>query len=378
MVCNYKLLSCGIDSLDVGVNVFWGSGWEETCSTLEAKKQEAAGTKGVLWDGIEVGDVLVLPSGKPPRYRFHLQTGFGHCFVGVATAPSRRTPNVYVSFSARTLWLNGIENSLVQVRDLVRMLGGRVDGMKPSRADLCADFLIPGGLSLDFLRSHLVGGAFKSHHYENNGKLETYYAGNSGSPIQMRIYDKALEVATKGDKPWLPKIWGLNEPQDVWRIEYQLRRDVLKQFHVNAVSTLILYLAGLWKYLTGWISLRLPDDSNTTRRTLHPLWEEVINAAGSFGEFMAVNRSAHSEIRAPVQWYVQHMAGCLVSYAARRRMPTFEEAMKGVTADLLRNLPPEEFDRRYRIKTLQQGRDGSGDGGESGGEYPPGWDGGDV
>lgn len=125
--------------------------------------------------------------------------------------------------------------------------------------------------------------ARKRRHFENAGRLESFDAGDGGNPVQMRIYDKAAEIRNS-HKKWLRDIWGCAAQANVWRVEFQLRRPLLKAFLINTLGRLRHHLAGLWETLTAdWASLRPPEPGNTRRRRLHPCWMAVQACAPQFG-----------------------------------------------------------------------------------------------
>ena len=87
-------------------------------------------------------------------YRFHLQFEAYNLFIAKAAKPGK-SPNVYLSISAKTLWLDGIEKALSWITEDLKAIGkGTILFVQVSRVDLCADFWIPGGLSHEFLLSH--------------------------------------------------------------------------------------------------------------------------------------------------------------------------------------------------------------------------------
>jgi hypothetical protein len=103
------------------------------------------------------------------------------------------------------------------------------------------------------------------------------YIGGKDSDLLCRIYDKAKEAGTTG-KEWFLKLWKLDQLLDIWRIEFQLRRSVLKQFGIDTLEDLIQRSGGVWAELTSsWLSFRLHDNPNTARRSIHP-W--VASSAG--------------------------------------------------------------------------------------------------
>jgi hypothetical protein len=130
----------------------------------------------------------------------------------------------------------------------------------------------------------MVGKAQHTSQFMNGDLLETFYAGNKSSPIQLRIYDKEKEIKKKGtEERWL-LIWFVDDSKDVWRIEFQIRRPVLKQYRINSINDLRNQKADLWKYVTGeWFSLRCRDDENQTRRKIHEFWKKIQSCVEYFG-----------------------------------------------------------------------------------------------
>uniref|UniRef100_A0A7C2PI70 Plasmid replication initiation factor n=1 Tax=Schlesneria paludicola TaxID=360056 RepID=A0A7C2PI70_9PLAN len=322
-VSGWEFLAAGIDSLDLGVFVEWGPLWSKTSEALQDGKERAAGTKGLLSSD---GRYLIHPSGKPPNYRWHLEWPEFHVFLGISQQPQGKTPNVYVSVNSRALWELSVNGVVDRLRVEIARMGGRIVAIKPSRCDLAADYRIPSELSLEFLRAHRVPAHVQHWHIMSGDDLETFYQGAKRSPIQLRLYGKGREVEAHGTKLWLLDVWKLTSLEHVWRVEFQIRRPVLKQFGINTLEDLAANLGGLWQYLTGdWFSLRRPDDSNTTRRTVHPFWVAVQECAEKLGPALTLRREFTGE-SADAEWFVNHCAGCLASFAAREGMTELEEA----------------------------------------------------
>ena len=85
-----------------------------------------------------------------------------------------------------------------------------------------------------------------------------------------RLYDKSLEITQSG-KDWMREVWGdrLDPSQPVWRLEFQLRRQVLKECSLDDAKEVIDRRQHLWEYATRWLSLR--DSSPTARRVRWPV-----------------------------------------------------------------------------------------------------------
>jgi hypothetical protein len=101
--------------------------------------------------------------------------------------------------------------------------------------------------------------------FMNGERLDTYYVGSSSGCVQARIYDKGLEVLAGGEKLWFADVWKVEQVRDVWRVEFQLRREVLKQLGIESLDDQVERAGGAWAYLTDtWLSFR-----QRTMRTCH-------------------------------------------------------------------------------------------------------------
>jgi hypothetical protein len=163
----------------------------------------------------------------------------------------------------------------------------------------------------------------------NGDKLETFYAGKLGGDLLLRIYDKSAEVIQNGKKDWFWDLWGIGPQADVWRVEFQLRRPVLKQYGVQTLSDLYRKIGGIWKNLTErWFSVRLLDNESTERRSIHPFWKEVQKCAERFGPALAVKRSINGANTVSVDWYIPHLDGCIAAFAGCLGIDNREDALR--------------------------------------------------
>lgn len=348
----WRYLACGVDSLDLGLYVQWNDDWEQRTVEFEEGKEKAAGTQGIR---INDEPFLILPGGKRPNYRWHLQWADFHLYLGRSREPQKDSPNVYASINCETLWRNGIEGATALVVHEVESLGGGVMAIKPSRCDLAADFLIPGGVPHELLLVLRVPSDSQHTHHMKGNRQETFYQGAKSSPIQLRIYDKALEVLKGGTKFWFLDIWKLPTCESVWRVEFQLRRPFLKEFGVTTVEDLRQSLAGMWKHLTEkWFSLRLNDNDNVTRRTVHPWWLGVQVCDARFGEPQPLVRE-DEQSPADAEWFVSHGAGCLLSFAARRRLGSFRLAAREYVREMQAYWSRKDFMEAYITKSIKLG-----------------------
>jgi hypothetical protein len=358
LVEEFQFLLCGIDSLDLGLYVAWGSDWKRRLHSLDKKKQQARKNGGLLISMQSGRNCIFKPGGKGENYRFHLQFDAYNLFIGKAARPGT-FPNVYLSISAKILWQNGIETALSWItEDLKAIGGGTIQLVQVSRLDLCADFLVPGGLSHEFILSHKVTRNDKGKLYLDKNELETYYAADAKSPIQLRIYNKGLEVKQGGVKLWFLDLWKREATDDIWRIEYQVRRPALKQFGINSIDDLKEKQAGLWGYLTTkWFSLRLPDNDKAERKTIHPFWFGVqecfkIHVPDSDSQ---VHRDYGTSGTTSPEWHLSHIDGCLSSFAAFLGITNRLDALQELQSRLTKRNNAADFETACIKKAIQRG-----------------------
>ena len=307
-------LTCGIDSLDVGFYVSWSDNWEELREKFDDRKSCAQGTDGYLIDIAGIRPHVFYASGKAPNYRYHVKFPEYHCFISIVESATF-SPNIYISFTSEALHWELSEIELIElVTKDIQSLGGSVLRHTISRCDLYADFRIPCGLSLEFLKSHMVGKAQHTSHYMDGDLLETFYVGKKSSPIQLRIYDKEKEIKKKGtEERWL-LLWSVDDSQDVWRIEFQIRRQILKQYWIYTIDDLRDKKADLWKYVTGeWLSLRCLDNENQARRTIHEFWKKVQSCLEYFGPEKGSKRKYEKKKATSIRWHISRFVNLLIA-----------------------------------------------------------------
>lgn len=113
--------------------------------------------------------------------------------------------------------------------------------LRLSRFDLAFDII-----NAPFIREmkNIRGGVTRKEFYGRSGALETIYWGSQASSVQIRLYDKLVEIGGKTGElyntiPELTKIdeWGrfLVQIEDAWRLEMQMRTKVIDENLVDEV-----------------------------------------------------------------------------------------------------------------------------------------------
>ncbi len=279
-----------------------------------------------------------------------------HGFISIAESAAH-SPNIYISFASEALHWELSEIELIElVTKDVESFGGRVIEHKISRCDLYADFRVPDGLNLEFLRNYMVGKAKHTSQFLNGDVLETFYVGEKSSPIQLRIYDKGKEIEKKGSKARWLLIWFVDDPQDVWRIEFQIRRQILKQYQINSINDLQNKKADLWKYATGeWFSLRCLDDGNQARRTIHEFWKKVQSCIEYFGSEEGVKRYYEKKRAMSINWHLKRIANQLIHCAVILKDYDPVSCSVKVFERVLIGIDREDFKEKARKKSIESG-----------------------
>lgn len=209
---------------------------------------------------------LLQPSGSGSGYPFILRNEFFRIECG-----EFNTPNFFVTFQSQGLWQESafcLHERFLKWAASVGYTTGAPE--RVSRVDFSFDYNLP---VVDFDENCFVTRSKKDSRIRENRKVQTYTLGQSD--IRLRIYDKVAEIRQKSDKVWFFLLW--DQDEDVWRIEWQVRKEVLRQFGIETFDQLKVNQGALLKYLAEeHTTLRSTStDSNVSRWPVHPLWQDL-------------------------------------------------------------------------------------------------------
>lgn len=133
--------------------------------------------------------------------------------------------------------------------------------------------------------------------------LGTLYIGLSSSPVLLRVYDKTAELrANMGTDEGRAKLryfreqFGEDSLTHLTRVEFELHRTFLRDFHVSDFDELESKLSAMLKYLTGkWLRvLAVPRNAKSTDRhrervKLAPWWVKLSANFADFAQTLTEN-----------------------------------------------------------------------------------------
>jgi hypothetical protein len=248
-----KILSAGVDSLYLSAPGKLDQGLTEV---LGAKRAEAASAGEPTAFKLSSGASFVLKEHGWRGYPYWLSSPWLDMMIG-AQEPF---PPVYIQLRSAYLHHVGVEAAVEAVRRIVATdLVADVDQLRVSRADLYVDEQGWTPQPADFRR--FVCRAVRRRLYEvprqmyDSGRRLSGFAFGRGD-LMARIYDKTLELSTRGQS-WPELLWdGRDEDAPVWRVEFQFRRKALTEFSVRTQTDLLGSRQDLWDYAMTWLSFR--------------------------------------------------------------------------------------------------------------------------
>jgi hypothetical protein len=276
-----RVLAQGVDTLVLAIDLEWRN--DQFFDLLRELKVEAKNDDGSATGKLEAGGIgrwlfKVRPNGAE-GFEWLLSSRELRMSVGNWSEPKQR-PSVMVTIASETLWAHGVAESVAWVESLLFVAGADVIRTKVSRLDVCTDILIPSEVWQENLHRNFVTRATKIDLHLDRYRLTGYNIGRG--KIAARMYDKPVEIDQKSKKYWMYPIWGLKSVPDghhIIRVEYQLRREGLKQYGIDLIADLDENLPGLWSALTRrWLRLVGDRAKHHTHQKLLPFWAIVQGA----------------------------------------------------------------------------------------------------
>ena len=355
---NYKLLLHGIDTVQCAyfLQVVGRSGFD--FHRLAGQKESIRQSKKKYPLPVVLGNTeyLLHPYGTSSGYTFVIENNdFKIEFSEFIS------PNFYVTFRSQALW----RESAFALHDKF-LAWAKSIGYEPalpeklSRVDFCFDYNLP---LVDFDLDCFVSRSKKDSQHRENGKVQTFTLGKGD--LVLRVYDKVAEIEQESDKVWFFLLWGQKE--NVWRIEWQVRKAILKRFGIVTFDDLQGQRGDLLRYLSEeHDTLRQSNgDTNRSRWLLHPLWknlQNMISTLDHLGVYRVYGDNAILEqlmmrMVISVYGYSKRIAA-IRCIQTKQSLISPEQALNHFSNKMLKIHEPLdwEVDVKRRIKEMQLGK----------------------
>jgi len=276
-----SILASGVDSLVLSMIIEWHdtSIFTVLDELKEKAKEHSLDYPGRLkhFNSEESWPFNIKPHGT--KGFSWIMAGGGFTFKIANTTEPNSRPNVMIEFRSEALWRLGPEEAIKMALSLIEANGAYIVEAKLSRVDLCVDFLMPEEVWSQSLMEYAVTRAVDYAPYYTHKKLTGLRIGKG--VISARLYDKPLEIKQQSRKYWMFDIWGLDDVppgEKVIRIEFQLRREVLKQLGLRNAHDLFQKIDQAWAYCTRkWLKFQDRPGMHHNQRSTLKWYQEIQN-----------------------------------------------------------------------------------------------------
>lgn len=158
------------------------------------------------------------------------------------------------------------------------------------------------------------------------GVLETFRLGaRSSTTIYMRIYDKYKQLLHLSQSNFADSnlksnlIYSkffhkygleLDTTVNLWNIEFEVKRGILKTFEIHTIEDLFNKVDSLHKYIVEKkfrMLIRKKDKTNNSLIKTHPLWEKLSNEFRLFNEPTVIDRTKLKLYKKDDEWFKNRM-----------------------------------------------------------------------
>ena len=255
--------------------------------------------------------------------------------IEISSREAIKMPLAYVQIRSELLTYYSLEIIHDKLTAIIEHLGKPETSPTISRIDICLDFTCTE--DFDFREISDINWRTKAH-LVNSYWLQKALSGFSIGKGQIvgRIYNKLLEIKTSG-KDYLLELWQENHwdsQKDVWRVEFQFRREFLQSTGIYSLSDFNSQKSNLWHYATQeWLQLVIPNnqDSNSSRWPIHPAWQEISQSC-LFEPPQSIKRVNKERIPSDHYLFVSGLA-VLTSYMAKEGISEIDQAILGYLQD---------------------------------------------
>ncbi len=258
-----KLLACGLDTIECAYYLQAGADCKLDFAALRAQRETMRQSKHPEFGVLELGgmEFMLSPNGTKSGYPFLISNQ--DCTIQFGEF---NDPSFFVKYSSFALWNKGakfLHKRFEQWAESLGFISKRPEGL--SRCDFAFDFHLE---DIDFDEDSFVTVADKDSQHRKNGKVQTFTFGRD--EVVLRVYNKSDEIEEASGKYWLHLQWQ-GETENVWRVEWQLRKETLKRFGLRTYEDLFEGYGDLLRYLISeHTSLRIKSEDSRLAQAAMP------------------------------------------------------------------------------------------------------------
>jgi hypothetical protein len=267
----------GIDTLILSFNGEWKNlEWFSYFAELKKRAQETSIDVPGMIKGDSEWNFHMMPNGSKGFEWLLISNDFALKIGKWATSKTR--PNIMAEIRSEMLWRVGAKESCSFISNMISEIGFEISIIKPSRVDLCVDVLFPRPVWNKDLIDYAVTKAFERAFYMQKAHQLKGIAIGKGD-LTARMYDKALEIKQQSHKIWMFDIWGIpkiSKNKVMLRIEFQMRREILKEVKANTLIDLFEKQPNIWAYCTKkWLTFKDNIGAHRDKRKMMPWWTVI-------------------------------------------------------------------------------------------------------
>jgi hypothetical protein len=329
----FKLLRFGVDSLYLSYQGDLYPEMHDHLLKLKQLAQHPEADQQALAQFAIAGHIFEVKDKGSSMFPFVLEDG---AFRIQLASSSKMLPMAYVKLSSRYLMSTTPKKAEKNLGEILDGFGMLMDSAHVSRIDLCADFVSNEDME-SWGRKAWVTRAKNVAAYAVSEQFSGWTVGLGGI-MACRLYNKLLEADESSRADLIP-LWragGWKPGEPVWRVEFQLRREVLAQHDLVGLDSVLANLTGLWSYAcTEWLRLTIPnpDDQTRSRWPLHPLWGYLSSIDWETDGWPLVR--SFQPTRLPDEKRLFSLAvGSIASYMAKHGITDYEAGLDRFVSDL--------------------------------------------
>jgi len=264
----FRLLLSGQDTVECGSYLARSEGCLLDYERLAVEKEIMRQSKSRKPTLIKLGseEFMLAGHGTGSGYPFLIENESFSIQFGEFNIPS-----FFVTFRSIALWHQSAQGLHERFLAWAASVGLRdYSPEKLSRVDFTFDYHLP---VIDFDEDNFVSSFAKDNQHRKHGKVQTFRLGEGD--LGLRVYNKCDEIQESSFKTWFYELWGMDT--DVWRIEWQARKEWLRLVGIRTFEDLRERQGDLLRVLVNdHTTLRVKtDDSNRSRWPVHPLWRDL-------------------------------------------------------------------------------------------------------